>query len=160
MDPLYSVSFWHFLDWLEVDTFHQMKPFTCKSGRGTLKKSFEYGFLTGTRLMGILRIHLTIYLPECKGCWLGEEKSIILAKNNYNSSFLPKSINWNPRICQWKAEDNMGSSHKIMNHFEWLGFQVAEMYVMKVKSLSDIEVLFPGISFLTSVSKFIQRLLI
>ena len=34
-----------------------------------------------------------------------------------------------------------------MNHFEKGGFQIAEMYVMKVKSLSDIEVSFPGISF-------------
>ncbi len=35
--------------------------------KGTIEKnlSVEYGFPSGTRLMGILRIHLKIYLPEC-----------------------------------------------------------------------------------------------
>ncbi len=35
--------------------------------KGNIEKklSIEYGFPSGTRLMGILRIHLKIYLPEC-----------------------------------------------------------------------------------------------
>ncbi len=35
--------------------------------KGNIEKnlSIEYGFPSGNRLMGILRIHLKIYLPEC-----------------------------------------------------------------------------------------------
>ncbi len=38
------------------------------SGRGTSEKnlSIEYGFPSGTHLREILRIHLMIYLPDCR----------------------------------------------------------------------------------------------
>ncbi len=37
--------------------------------KGNIEKnlSIEYVFYSGTRLMGIIRIHLKIYLPECTG---------------------------------------------------------------------------------------------
>ncbi len=39
--------------------------------KGNIEKnlSTEYGFPSGTRLMGILRIHLKIYSPECNQCF-------------------------------------------------------------------------------------------
>ncbi len=69
MDPLHAMSFWRLLARLDLDIHPQnrcdgflvwFKPFRKKN------LSNEYGFPSGTRLMGILRIHLKIYLPECR----------------------------------------------------------------------------------------------
>ena len=55
MDPLHPMSFWHLLARLDFRV----------EGEHKKNLSIEYGFPSGTRLMGILHIHLMIYSPEC-----------------------------------------------------------------------------------------------